>query len=339
MNDSRDVYVIAECGVNHNGSVDMAIALTDAAVAAGADAVKFQTFRSEALATSAAPKARYQQDTTGNAESQLDMLRRLELPEEAHHVLARHCRSRGVEFMSTPFDALSCDLLTRIGVQRLKVGSGDLTNLPLLRHVASKGLPVILSTGMATLAEVEYAVAAINDTGNRALTLLHCVTEYPAPAGDINLRAIDTLRRAFGLPVGYSDHTLGPEVSVAAVALGAAVIEKHLTLDKSLPGPDHRASADPREFTALVSMLRNVSMALGDGIKRPAASELKNRDIARRSLTAARPLRAGERLTEDAVAIRRPATGIQPADLEKALGLTLTSDVEAGVPVTWEMLK
>jgi N,N'-diacetyllegionaminate synthase len=336
---SGQVFIIAECGVNHNGSLETAIDLVDAAVAAGADAVKFQTFRSDALATASAPKAPYQQDTTGAGEAQLDMLRRLELSEEAHRRLADHGAARGIEFMSTPFDEGSCDLLGRIGVRRFKVGSGDLTNLPFLRYVASRGLPVILSTGMATLAEVELAIATVRNAGNEAIAILHCVTEYPAPVSEINLRAIGTLKCAFGIPVGYSDHTLGNEASVAAVALGALIIEKHLTLDKSMPGPDHRASADPGEFRSLVTMVRNVSAALGDGIKRPAASEMKNRDIARRSVVAASALKAGTRLSRDLIAIKRPATGIQPADLEKVLGLALMVDVETDTPISWEMLK
>jgi N,N'-diacetyllegionaminate synthase len=333
------VFIIAECGVNHNGSLEMAIELVEAAVAAGADAAKFQTFRSDALASAFAQKAQYQQVTTDAGEAQLAMLRRLELSEEAHRKLAAHSAARGIEFMSTPFDEGSCDLLSRIGLKRFKVGSGDLTNLPFLHHVASKGLPVILSTGMSTLGEVEQAIGALRGAGNAAISLLHCVTEYPAPVNELNLRAIGTLQRAFGLPVGYSDHTLGNEAAVAAVALGAVIIEKHLTLDKSLPGPDHRASADPPEFQSLVAMLRNVASALGDGVKQPAPSELKNRDIARRSLVTACALKAGTRLSRQLIAIKRPATGIQPADLEKAMGLTLKTDVAADTPITWEMLK
>ena len=335
---SDHVFVIAECGVNHNGSLPLALELVDCAASAGADAVKFQTFRPEALVSRTARKARYQLAAVGGTDTQFEMLESLTLSEADHRALRQRCDTQSIEFMSTPFDEQSCDLLERVGVTRFKIGSGDLTHLPLLRHVAAKGRPVILSTGMATLAEVEAAVDAIREAGDPPLSLLHCVTEYPAPLDQINLRAMDTLRRAFGLPVGYSDHTLGPEASIAAVTLGATVIERHLTLDRALPGPDHSASSEPDELRALIATLRQVQRALGDGIKRPAACELGNRDVARRSLVATRDLRAGERLTPDAVAIKRPATGIQPADLEKALGRRLALDVEADTPITWDML-
>ena len=331
--------VIAECGVNHNGSLALALELVDRAAAAGADAVKFQTFRPEALVSRGARKAAYQMAAIGGADSQLEMLESLALTEADHHAIRQRCEFRSIEFMSTPFDESSCDLLERVGVSRFKIASGDLTHLTFLRYVAARGLPVILSTGMATLAEVEAAVAAIAAGGNPPLTLLHCVTEYPAPIEQVNLRAIETLRRAFGLPVGYSDHTVGSEAAIAAVALGATTIERHLTLDRSLPGPDHKASAEPGELRDLIRTLRGVELALGDGVKRPAPCELGNRDVARRSLVAVRSLRAGERLTRALVAVKRPAAGIQPGDLDKAMGLRLSVDVEADTPITWDMLK
>ncbi len=335
---SEPLFVIAECGVNHNGSLPMALELVDRAAAAGADAVKFQTFRPDALVSRTARKARYQLAAVGGTDTQLEMLESLVLTEADHHALRQRCDARSIEFMSTPFDEASCDLLERVGVARFKIGSGDLTHLPLVRHVASKGRPVILSTGMATLAEVEAAVDAVRAAGDPPLTLLHCVTEYPAPLDQLNLRAMETLRHAFGLPVGYSDHSLGPEASIAAVALGAVVVERHLTLDRGLPGPDHSASSEPEELRALIATLRQVQGALGDGVKRPAPCELGNREVARRSLVAARDLRAGERLAPGLVAIKRPATGIQPADLEQALGRRLAADVAADTPITWDML-
>ena len=335
---SEPLFVIAECGVNHNGSLPMALELVDRAAAAGADAVKFQTFRPDALVSRTARKARYQLAAVGGTDTQLEMLESLVLTEADHHALRQRCDARSIEFMSTPFDEASCDLLERVGVARFKIGSGDLTHLPLVRHVASKGRPVILSTGMATLAEVEAAVDAVRAAGDPPLTLLHCVTEYPAPLDQLNLRAMETLRHAFGLPVGYSDHSLGPEASIAAVALGAVVVERHLTLDRGLPGPDHSASSEPEELRALIATLRQVQNALGDGVKRPAPCELGNREVARRSLVAARDLRAGERLAPGLVAIKRPATGIQPADLEQALGRRLAADVAADTPITWDML-
>ncbi len=332
-------FVVAEAGVNHNGDLTMALALVDAAADAGADAVKFQTFRTDALVSRAAPKAGYQVETTGPDESQREMLARLELSPEAHAGLQARCAKRGVVFFSTPFDEGSADLLERLGVPVVKIPSGEITNLPFLRHVARKGRPLIVSTGMSTLEEVAAAVAAIRAAGDPPLALLQCVSAYPAPPADTNLRAMDTLRERFAVPVGLSDHTLGLEVALAAVARGAAVVEKHLTLDKGLPGPDHRASLDPGEMAALVRGIRTVEAALGDGAKRPAASEMDTRRVARKSLVAARALRAGERLTADAVAIKRPGTGIPPADLERALGRRLRRAVAADEVVEWSALE
>lgn len=332
------VTVIAEAGVNHNGSRDMALQLIDAAAGAGADAVKFQTFRADALVTRAAPKAGYQQRTTDAAESQHEMLRQLELSREDHQALLAHARARGIEFLSTPFDAQSVALLTReLGLDTLKISSGDLTNAPLLLDAARAARRIILSTGMATLEEVQEALGVLafgwsapqdvipgraafkaawaSASGQQAVreraVVLHCTTEYPAPIDDVNLRAMDSLAQAFGVPVGYSDHTQGIHVPVAAVARGAVLIEKHLTLDTNLPGPDHAASLEPQAFAGMVRQIRDIERALGDGVKRPMPSELSNRDMARKSLVARQAVAQGEPL---ALACKRPATGRSPFD-------------------------
>ena len=333
------VFVVAEAGVNHNGDVALALALVDAAAEAGADAVKFQTFRTDALVSRAAPKAGYQVETTGGGESQRDMLARLELTLADFARVQERCAKRGVVFFSAPFDEASADALERLAAPLFKVPSGEITNLPFLRHVAAKRRPMIVSTGMSTLAEVAEAVAAIRAAGDSPVALLHCVSAYPAPPDEMNLRAMDTLRERFGVPVGLSDHTLGLEVALAAVARGAAIVEKHLTLDKAMPGPDHRASLDPEEMAALVRGIRTVESALGDGDKRPTPSELDTRRVARKSLVAARALRAGERLTEDAVAVKRPGTGIPPAELSRAVGRRLRRDVAADEVLEWTALE
>jgi N-acetylneuraminate synthase/N,N'-diacetyllegionaminate synthase len=337
IGDGGPVFVVAEAGVNHNGDLLLARRLVDAAAAAGADAVKFQTFRTDALVSRDAPKARYQAQTTGPGD-QRAMLASLELSAEAHADLRDRSRERGVVFFSTPFDEDSADLLDRIGVPVLKVPSGEITNLPLLRHVARKRRPIILSTGMSTLDEVARAVETIREEGNPSLALLHCVSAYPAPASETNLRAMDTLRGRFGCPVGLSDHSLGVAVALAAVARGAVIVEKHLTLDRTLAGPDHRASLDPGEFAVLVRGIREVESALGDGDKRPTPAELDTRRVARRSLVAARPIRAGERLDVADVAVKRPGTGIDPGDLPRVLGRSLLRDVAADELLSWEAL-
>jgi N,N'-diacetyllegionaminate synthase len=323
-------YVIAEAGVNHNGDVGLGKKLIDAAKAAGADAVKFQTFRADRLASELAPKADYQRRTTDAAESQRDMLRRLELDEAAHQVLLAHCRVRGIEFLSTPFEEASADLLARLGVPGFKLPSGELTNLPFLAHVARQGKPMLVSTGMASLEEVRAAVDCIRQHGNPPLVLLQCVSNYPAEPRDVNLRAMETMASAFGVPVGYSDHTDGSEVALAAVALGACVIEKHLTLDRNLPGPDHKASSEPAEFAALVRGIRRVESALGTGRKEPAASEADTAAVARKSIVASRALRAGVVLGPDDLAVQRPGTGIPPRAMSQVIGRTLRVDVPAG---------
>lgn len=289
-------FIIAEAGVNHNGDLRLAKRLVDAAKAAGADAVKFQSFRSDGLVTRSARTADYQRAAT-RARSQFAMLKKLELGEKAHAILFAHCRRKGILFMSSPFDAESADLLGRLGVDRFKLGSGEITNRGLIEHVARKKRPIILSTGKSTLDDVRRALRWIRDEGRVPVTLLHCVTQYPLPVGEVNLRAMDTLRETFGLPVGYSDHTRGITVPLAAAARGAVVIEKHLTLDRRLPGPDQRASLEPAEFKAMVRGIRDVEACLGDGVKRVAACEAKNRLVARRSLVAARDLPAEHVLT------------------------------------------
>jgi N-acetylneuraminate synthase len=348
--------IIAEAGVNHNGDPARALALVDAAARAGADIVKFQSFRADRLATSEAAKASYQQVTTGSGQSQLEMLRALELGEDDEERIAAACAAANVTYMSTPFDADSAThLVRRVGVTTLKVGSGDLTNAPLLLHLARFKLPIILSTGMATLAEVEQALGVIafgylrDDVArptpadlatillDRAVwtelrakvTLLHCTTEYPADPQSINLRAMATLRDAFGLPVGFSDHSRGIHVAAAAVALGATMIEKHLTLDRNLPGPDHRASIEPQEMAAMIASIRDVEAALGDGRKVPAPEEVPNRAVARRSLVTVRPIRSGEPFTEDNLGVKRPGTGIPPIEYWTYLGRTAQRDYAA----------
>jgi len=330
------VFIVAEAGVNHNGDPDLAGRLVDAAAECGADAVKFQTFTVDALLTREAPKAGYQVETTGAGESQREMLARLELGTDRLAELRDRAAKRGLIFFSAPFDEASADALERLDVALFKVPSGEITNLPLLRHVAAKGRPIILSTGMAFLEEVEQAVAAICEAGDPPLALLHCLSAYPAPAGEVNLRAMDGLAARFGCPVGFSDHTLGIEIAVAAAARGAAIIEKHLTLDKTLPGPDHRASLDVAEFSAMVRAIRSVESALGDGVKRPMPSEADTRRVARKSLVAARALKAGERVAAGDLASKRPGTGISPAELPRVLGLRLARDVAADEVIPWE---
>lgn len=346
------VQIIAEAGVNHNGSLERAFALIDAARNAGADVVKFQTFKPELLVSRHAPKADYQKKTTGSDESQLDMLRKLALNEDEQRQLQQYCEDRQIEFLSTPFDPESLEfLITGLRLKRLKLGSGDLTNGPLLLDIARAGTPLILSTGMATLDEIKEALAVLaygytqqenkpdwgtlweafsSTSGQQALqdkvSLLHCTTEYPCPFNEVNLRAMDTLRETFHLPVGYSDHTPGIEISLAAVARGARIIEKHFTLDRNLPGPDHRASLEPTELGSLVQGIRNIEQALGDGQKKPADSELSNMKVARKSVVAARSIAAGELFTRDNITVKRPGTGQSPMRYWDMLGSVAEQD-------------
>ncbi|MFH1288884.1 MAG: N-acetylneuraminate synthase [bacterium] len=311
----KKVFIIAEAGVNHNGSVELAKKMIDVASDAAVDAVKFQTFKSEQGISKYAPKAEYQKKSTGNNETQLEMVKKLEFGEVAHQELIAHCKKREIKFMSTPFDDESVDLLQRLGLDTFKIGSGEITRLPLLRKIGSLRKKVILSTGMANLKEIADAVDILIKAGTGAefITILHCNTEYPTLMEDVNLRAMQTIAAAFpNTPVGYSDHTLGIEVAIAAVAMGAVVIEKHFTLDKNMAGPDHQASLEPDELKAMVQSIRNIEKALGNGIKKPSASEQRNIPIVRRSIVAAKDIRQGEIFSEENLGIKRPGTGISP---------------------------
>lgn len=347
-------YVIAEAGVNHNGSMDLARDLVSEAARAGADAVKFQTFRAEALVTEEAPKADYQTETTDPEESQAEMLRKLELSPDQHHAIAEHCERHDVQFLSTPFDPRSARLLVEeFEVPRIKIGSGELTNGPLLLDIARHGRPVILSTGMGTLGEVEQALSVLaygftsegvhpssldleqayaSDEGQRALaenvTVLHCITEYPAPVETANLRAMDTLRQAFGLPVGLSDHTEGIAVPISAVARGAVLVEKHFTLDRSLPGPDHTASLEPDELHRMVEGIRDAEKALGDARKSPTGPEWKNRAVVRKSLVVTEAVERGEAFTTNNLGVKRPGDGVSPMRYWDYLGREAKSRYE-----------
>jgi N,N'-diacetyllegionaminate synthase len=328
--------IIAEAGVNHNGDMGIAEQLVAAAAVAGADLVKFQTFVTARSIARDAPKAAYQEATTGAGESQYEMVHRLELSRADHERLVAACAKHGIGFFSTAFDQESLDMLVELGIDRVKVPSGEITNLPLLRHVASKGLPVIVSSGMSTIGEIEEAIRVLEDGGvaRGDITVLHCNTEYPTPMEDVNLGAMASIRCALHVPVGYSDHTPGIEVPIAAVALGASVIEKHFTLDRSLPGPDHQASLEPDELVAMVRAIRNIELALqGDGIKRPSPSEAKNRLIARKSLVAQTAIRAGEPFTMDNVTAKRPGTGLSPMRWDEIIGRIASRDFSPDEPI------
>lgn len=345
-------YIIAEAGVNHNGSLDRALAMVDIAANAGADAVKFQTFKPEAVISRYAVKAEYQAKNTGDSESQLEMVKKFELGLSAHKQILRHCEMRNIQFLSTPFDLSSVDLLINdLKVPRIKVASGEITNAPLLLHVAVSGLPVILSTGMSLLGDIEDALGVLaygylqcgevpsianfrqayqSSVGQKRLqenvTLLHCTTEYPTPFVDVNLRAMDTLAAAFGLPIGLSDHTAGYSIAIAGAARGASIIEKHFTLDRGLPGPDHKASLEPGELSAMVTAIREVEQAIGSPRKLVAQSEAQNQAIARKSLVALQPIHKGERFTENNLGVKRPGTGITPMQYWEFHGKIATRD-------------
>ena len=332
------VFVIAEAGVNHNGQPALAKELIHAAAAAGASAVKFQTFQPDELVTRTAAKAGYQAVNTGSAESQYAMLKRLALPEPAFRDLKAEAERLGLVFLSSPFDLPSARLLEGLDVAAFKLGSGELTNHPLLMELAALGKPLLLSTGMATLDEVEDAADVLRDHGDPPVAWLHCVSSYPAPAEQSNLRAMESLRLAVGGPVGMSDHSLGWELTLAAVALGARVIEKHLTLSRQLPGPDHAASLEPDEFKQMMEQIRRVEAALGDGVKRPMPCELDTRRVARKSLVAARDLPVGTRLTAADIAVKRPGTGLPPAALDSFIGRVLAQPVQTDDLLNWDDL-
>ncbi|NQT95552.1 MAG: N-acetylneuraminate synthase [Candidatus Omnitrophica bacterium] len=310
---SRRTFIIAEAGVNHNGSVRIAKKMIDVAAKAGADAVKFQTFKAEDLATRTAPKAKYQKKSMGK-NSQFAMLKKLELDIRAHKELIRYCRLKRIIFLSSPFDLKSVDLLNSLGLKIFKIASGEITNLPLLRKIGKLKKRVILSTGMSTLEEAKKALSILQKAGTKKnrITLLHCNTEYPTPIEDVNLRAMLTMGKALNIDVGYSDHTLGIEVPIAAVALGAKVIEKHFTLDRNMKGPDHAASLEPAELKDMIKAIRNIENALGNNKKQPSASELKNKAIIRKAIVAAKPISKGELFTEHNITVKRPAAGIGP---------------------------
>lgn len=324
------VFIIAEVGVNHNARVDLALQLVDQAVLAGADAVKFQTAIPEMVATGVAEKAGYQKKATGIEESQLEMIRRLVLPMEAFLEIAAYCRKKGIVFFSTAFDLASLNYLECLGQPFHKIASGDITNLPFLRKIGSYRKPIILSTGMATLGEVEAAIEAVEAAGTprSRITVLHCNTEYPTPASDVNLRAMQTIKNAFSVEVGYSDHTNGIEIAIAAVALGARMIEKHITLNRSLPGPDQKASLEPNEFKAMVLAIRNVELALGSTVKCPSMSEVKNRSIVRRSIVALKNIKAGEIFSNENITAKRSGNGISPMQWDEVIGRRAPTDFD-----------
>ncbi len=313
------VFIIAEAGVNHNGDIDLAKKLVDAAIDAGADAVKFQSFKAEKLVTVNAQKADYQKNNTGNG-NQYEMLKKLELSYEQHVILKRYCEDKNILFLSTPFDFESVDLLEGLNIKIYKISSSDLNNLPFLRYIAKLNKPMIVSTGMATLGEVESAVGAIKACGNNNISLLHCTTNYPTSYEDVNLKAMVTMAEAFKLSVGYSDHTLGIEVPIAAVAMGARIIEKHFTLDKGMGGPDHRASLEPHELKHMISSIRNVEKSMGDGIKKCSKSEENTKIAARKSIVAKVDIEEGQLITEDLLTFKRPGSGLKPEYIGILLG-------------------
>ena len=337
--DTSKVFIIAEAGVNHNGSLDLAYQLIDVAKDAGADAVKFQTFKAENVVSKLADKAEYQKKTTGSDKSQLEMIKKLEISFENFVKLKKYCVEREIMFLSTPFDHQSIDFLYDL-IDIYKIPSGEIINYPYLKHIAAKNKPLIVSTGMANLGEVEEAINTIRAVNSKAkISLLHCTTNYPTPYEEVNLKAMQTLAAAFKLPVGYSDHTLGIEVPVAAVAMGAKIIEKHFTLDKKLPGPDHKASLEPGELKEMVKAIRNIEVALGDGIKKPNKSEIEIIKVARRSLIALRDIRAGEIIKESDITIKRPGTGIPPKFKEIIMGMKLINAIRQDEPFRWENFK
>ena len=326
----KKTIIIAEAGVNHNGNYEMALKMIDEAKAAGADYVKFQTAKPELVISTFAPKAEYQKETTGNGESQLEMCKAIHLPLTDYKPLKEYCDKVGIGFMSTPFDLVSIDVLEPLDMDYYKIPSGEITNLPYLRAIAAKGRKVIISTGMSELPEIEEALQVLENGGLKRsdIIVLHCNTEYPTPMRDVNLRAMLDIRDRLGVAVGYSDHTNGIEVPIAAVALGAEVIEKHFTLDKTLPGPDHKASLEPQELKAMVDAIRNIEAALGDGKKKVTDSERPNLIVARKSIVAARPIKAGEVYTEENVTVKRPGNGISPMKWDDLLGKTAPRDFE-----------
>jgi N,N'-diacetyllegionaminate synthase len=338
VGEGKSCFIIAEAGVNHNGSVDCAKKLIDTAKWAGADAVKFQIFKAEDVVIPQAEKAEYQKNTTSQDESQFEMIKKLELSEDEFRYLASYSREKGILFLSTPFSFKSVDLLEEMGISAYKIASGEITNFPLLEHIARKGKPIILSTGMSTLEEIGEALKAINDAGEKRVVLLHCVTSYPVRIEDINLRAIETIGKAFSLPVGLSDHTLGKTSSIAAVVMGACMIEKHFTLCRNLPGPDHKASLEPTELKELAEAVRDVEKAMGSGIKQPTLEEEKIKLIARRSIVAATEIPKDSMITRDMLDIKRPGTGIAPKNLMAIVGKRAKDEIPKDSLITWDVI-
>ena len=329
---AEKVFIIAEAGVNHNGSMENAFKLIDVAVAAGADAVKFQTFKAESLVQKNAPKAAYQQDSAIASESQFDMIKKLELDVNTHYELMEYCHKKRIMFLSTPFDFDSIELLDKLNIALFKVPSGEITNVPYLRKIGAKGKPVLLSTGMSTLGEIESALKILIDAGatREKITVLHANTMYPTPMEDANLRAIHTIACAFNVKAGYSDHTLGIEAPIAAVALGATVIEKHFTLDRGMSGPDHAASLEPHELKQMVETIRNIEMGLGDGIKCPTKSEWPNREVARKSIVAKTDIKKGELFSEGNLTVMRPGNGLGVEYWDETIGEKAQKNYRAG---------
>lgn len=327
------VYIIAEAGVNHNGKLDLALRLCDAAKEAGVDAVKFQTWKTENIVTAQARQAAYQTENTGKEESQYDMLKNLELNYDHFRTIHDYCKKIGIDFLSTPDEEESLEFLVSLGLPFIKVGSGEVTNIPYLRKIGACKIPVILSTGMSTLAQVATAYDTLLQVGAPTVSLLHCTTNYPCPYDEVNLRAMQTLKDAFKCQVGYSDHTMGTEIPVAAVAMGAEIIEKHFTLDRTMEGPDHNASLEPAELKLMAQQIRNIEAALGDGIKRPNKSEVENAKVVQKSILAKRPIKKGEVLTEENLVAKRAGTGISSVHWDVVIGTKALQDYDIDEPI------
>ncbi|WP_027400288.1 N-acetylneuraminate synthase [Anaerovorax odorimutans] len=321
-------FIIAEAGVNHNGKLETAKLLAEVAKNAGADVVKFQTFIAEDCISNFASKAEYQKKNTQAEESQLDMVKKIQISFDEFIELKSHCDKIGIQFISTPFDFKSIEFLNHLNIPFWKIPSGEITNVPYLNRIANTGKPVIMSTGMCTLEEVEFAVKLLKENGSGEISLLHCNTEYPTPFKDVNLAAMNTLKRTFNCRTGYSDHTLGIEAPIAAVAMGAEVIEKHFTLDKNMIGPDHKSSLEPDELKKMISAIRNIEMAIGNGKKKPSESEIKNIQVARKSIVAKKAISKGEYFTEENITVKRPGSGISPTRWFDVLGLISTKDYQ-----------
>ena len=333
---NQHVYIIAEAGVNHNGRLDLALKLCDAAKAAGVDAVKFQTWKTELIITKGTKKAEYQEKNLNNDDDQFTMLKKLELSYDNFQLVKQHCDEIGIQFLSTADETESLDFLVNLGMPFIKLGSGDITNIPYLRSVAKYGMPVILSTGMANLAQVAIAYDTLQEAGVKDISILHCTTNYPCPKDEVNLRAMQTMKDAFKCKVGYSDHTMGTEIPIAAVAMGAEIIEKHFTLDRNMEGPDHKASLEPHELKYMVDCIRNIEVALGEGVKKPNASEVEISKVVLKSIVAKSPVKKGDTLTPDNLAIKRAGSGIPATYWDIIIGTKALRDFDIDEPITIE---